>query len=171
MKLLFIKSLLEGDYSTLKIKLFIVAVMWMFVFIAIAIDLRSGYKKAKLRGEARTSYGLKRTISKVNLYYTALFFAFMLDVIIDFVITSFDNPVPPIPFVTIIASLYLIYVEGRSVFEKAEDKEKIRLSKNLDDIVTLIENKDDLLTAVSEIIKKSKENKPEKKEDNEDGKG
>jgi len=156
MKLLFIKSILEGDYSSLKIKLIIVAIMWLFVFAAIAIDLRSGYMKAKIRGEARTSYGLKRTISKVNLYYTALFFAFMLDVIITFVITSFNAPIPPIPFVTILASLYLIYVEGRSVFEKAEDKEKIRLSKNLDDIVTLIENKDDLLTALSEVIKKNK---------------
>lgn len=155
MKLLFIKSILESDYSSLKIKLVIVAIMWLFVFAAIIIDLRSGYMKAKVRGEARTSYGLKRTISKVNLYYTALFFAFMLDVIITFVITSFGAPIPPIPFVTILASLYLIYVEGRSVLEKAEDKEKIRLSKNLDDIVTLIENKDDLLTALSEVIKKN----------------
>lgn len=168
MKLLFIKSILDGDYSSLKIKLIIVAIMWLFVFVAIAIDLRSGYMKAKIRGEARTSYGLKRTISKANLYCTALFFAFMFDVIITFIITSFDAPIPPIPFVTILASTYLIYVEGRSVLEKAEDKEKIRLSKNLDDIVTLIENKDDLLTALSEVIKKNKNQSHEKIE--EDGK-
>ena len=151
--LLFIQSLLEGDYPSLKIKLAIVAIMWMFVFISITIDLRSGYAKAKRRGEARTSSGLKRTVSKFTLYYSGLLFAFMIDAIIMYVLTSFSAPVPVMPYITVIGSLYLIYVEARSVLEKAEDKGKARLGKNLSDLLTMLENREDVSKAMSEIIR------------------
>jgi len=156
--LLFIDSLLKGDYTTLKIKIGIVGILWMFVFIAIVIDLISGYTKAKQRGEVRTSYGLKRTVSKFTLYFSCLLLAFMVDAILMYVISSFNFIIPAIPYVSIIGSIYLIYVEARSVMEKAEDKEKVRLTKNLSELITFLENKDDVIKAISETIKKAQEN-------------
>lgn len=155
--LLFIDSFLSGNAAALKVKLAIVAIMWLFVFIAIVIDLRSGYAKAKRRGEARTSSGLKRTVSKFTLYYSGLLFAFMIDAIIMYVITSFSAPVPVIPYITVIGSLYLIYVEGRSVIEKAEDKDKARLERNLSDLLKMLESREDIVKAVSDVLNKNRE--------------
>jgi Holin family. len=155
--LLFIESLLKGDYGSFKLKLAIVGVMWLFVFVAICVDLISGYSKAKQRGDARTSYGLKRTVSKFTLYYSCLLFAFMIDVIIMYILAAFNTPIPAIPYITLVGSAYLLYVEARSVMEKAEDKEKIRLSRNLDELLTFIENKEDVIKAISETVRKIKE--------------
>jgi len=152
--ILFIDSLLRGDFTSLKIKLAIVGIMWLFVLISIIVDLISGYSKAKQRGEARTSYGLKRTVSKFTLYYSCLLFAFMIDSIIMYLITSFDTPIPAIPYITFLGSAYLIYVEARSVMEKAEDKEKAKLNKSLSELLIILENKDDLFKAISGTIKK-----------------
>jgi len=156
--ILFIDSLLKGDYTSLKIKLAIVGIMWLFVFVSIIVDLKSGYTKAKLRGDVRNSYGLKRTVSKFTLYYSCLLLAFMIDAIIMYVLTAFSTPVPAIPYITIIGSAYLIYVEARSVMEKAEDKEKARLSKSLSELLIMLENKDDVIKAISETIKKAQKN-------------
>lgn len=156
--LLFIDSLFKGDYVTLKIKIAIVGIMWLFVLVAIIIDLISGYSKAKQRGEARTSYGLKRTVSKFTLYYSCLLLAFMIDAILMYVISSFNFIIPAIPYITMVGSIYLIYVEARSVMEKAEDKEKVRLTKNLSELITFLENKDDVIKAISETLKKAQEN-------------
>jgi len=160
--ILFIDSLLKGDYATLKIKLAIVGIMWLFVLAAIIVDLRSGYSKAKQRGEARNSYGLKRTVSKFTLYYSCLLLAFMIDAIIMYVLTAFSTPIPAIPYITVIGSAYLIYVEARSVMEKAEEKEKVRLTKNLSELLTFLENKDDVIKGLSETIKKAQENENNK---------
>ena len=155
--LLFIDSLIKGDFASLKVKLAIVGIMWLFVLISIIVDLKSGYTKAGQRGDARTSYGLKRTVSKFTLYYSCLLFAFMIDAIIMYLITSFSAPVPSIPYVTVIGSAYLIYIEARSVMEKAEQKEKARFNKSLSDLLSIIDNRDDILKAVSGIIRKSAE--------------
>ena len=165
--LLFIDSLIQGDYSALKIKSVIVGIMWLFVLVAIAVDLRSGYSKAKQRGEARNSYGLRRTVSKFTLYYSCLLLAFMVDVIVMYVISSFNFIIPAIPYITIIGSAYLIYVEARSVMEKAEEKEKVRLTKNLSEFIIFLENKDDVMKAIAEFLKQQNINK----NDNEDNTG
>lgn len=161
---LFIDSLLKGDYSALKIKLAIVGIMWLFVLTAIIIDLISGYSKAKQNGEFRTSYGLKRTVSKFTLYYSGLFCAFMIDSIILYVISSFAIPVPSIPYITIIGSGFLIYVEFRSVMEKASEKERTRFTKSLEELIVLLEKRGDIKEALPEVIKKlKKEDEPTNK--------
>ena len=38
------------------------------VMVAMGWDFASGYYKAKLRGEERNSYGMRRTVSKFILY-------------------------------------------------------------------------------------------------------
>ena len=61
---LFIQPFFEGNYNDLRLKLAIVLIMWLFVSIAMGVDLLAGWRKAKERGEARTSYGLRRTVNK-----------------------------------------------------------------------------------------------------------
>lgn len=153
--ILFIESLLTGDLDALRIKLGIVTIMWLLVALAIGIDLISGWHKAKLRGEARTSYGLRRTVTKSVLYYALMLFAFMFDCIGTFFY--------PQPYVTLLAAAFLILIECKSIIEKAHDKDRWKLNKNLDDLHTIFENRDDLLKGLSEIIKKQiKENEKDR---------
>ena len=149
MKILFIQSLLNEDYHNFKYKIAIVAIMWGLVAIAIIIDLFLGVKKAKERGEASTSYGFKQTVNKVVLYYAFMSFAFLMDCIGTFFY--------PLPFVTFLAAFFLIFIECKSFFEKAHDKDKRKFNKSLHDLSILLENREDLIKGIVEIIKKEKE--------------
>lgn len=158
--MLFIQSLLSGDYQAFEFKLAIVAIMWFMVTVAMALDLISGYRKAKERGEARTSYGLRRTVTKAVLYYALMLFAFMFDCIGTFFY--------PLSYVTFIAAAFLIFIEAKSIFEKAHDKDKRKLNKSLEELSILLDNREDLIKGVAEIVKsqikvEEKEKEEEKK--------
>lgn len=155
--LLFIESLLSGDYDALHIKLAIVAIMWLLVVVAIIIDLICGWRKAKERGEARTSYGLRRTVSKTVLYFAMMLFAFMFDCIGMFFYIQ--------PYVTLIAAAFLIFIECKSILEKAHDKDKRKMEKSIEDLSIILENRDDLIKGISEIIKKQIEDQQQNEKD------
>lgn len=149
-----IHNLLQGDYISLRITALIIGIMWLLVACAIIIDLFSGVRKAKERGEARTSYGFKQTVNKLVLYYALMLFAFMFDAIGMFFY--------PLPIVTFIAAAFLIFIEGKSVLEKAHDKDKRKFSKSIEELAILLENREDLIKGLSELVK-------QKEEDNEQG--
>lgn len=154
-----VESFLTEDFSTLRIKLAIVAIMWLLVAIAITLDLVSGWRKAKQRGEARTSFGLRRTVSKTVLYYSLMLFAFMFDCIGMF---FYDEPC-----VTLVAAGFLIFIEAKSIFEKAHDKDRRKLHQHFEELSILLENRDDLAKGIAELLKKQielqeKENNDEK---------
>ncbi|WP_156032711.1 phage holin family protein [Prevotella sp. 10(H)] len=155
--LLIIESFLTEDFVTLRIKLAIVAIMWLLVAIAISLDLVSGWRKAKERGEVRTSYGLRRTVTKAVLYYALMLFAFMFDCIGMFFYAE--------PYVTLIAAGFLIFIEAKSILEKAHDKDKKRFGRSIEELTTILENKDDLIKGITDIVKKQLENNEENEKD------
>jgi len=155
--LLIIESYLNQDFPALRIKLAVIAIMWLFVAIAITLDLISGWRKAKERNEARTSYGLRRTVTKTVLYYAMMLFAFMFDCIGMFFY--------PQPYVTFVAAGFLIFIEAKSIFEKAHDKDRRKLSNSVKDLSVMLENKDDLIKGLTKLIKKLSEEKEEKNEE------
>lgn len=155
---LFINSFISKDYETLSTKLELVMIMWIIVLIAIAIDLISGLKKATLLGEIHTSYGFRRTVSKMVQYYGLLCFAFMFDVL--------SSPVLSLSYFSMLASFFLVFIEAKSVFEKAQDKDRRKINESIKDLIILIENKDNLLKGVSEILKNTENSKNEKENDN-----
>ncbi|PXV69245.1 phage-related holin [Dysgonomonas alginatilytica] len=147
MKLLFINAFLNKDYEALYQKIELELIMWVIVLIAIIIDLISGLRKASQMGELHTSYGFRRTVSKMVQYYGLLCFAFMFDILSSMIL--------PLPYFTMLASFFLVFIEAKSVLEKAQDKDRRKINENLKDLITLIENKDNLLKGVSEILKNS----------------
>lgn len=50
----------------------IIAISYMAVILAMLIDLIFGIRKAKIRKEARTSEGLKRTTEKATKYFAPM---------------------------------------------------------------------------------------------------
>lgn len=155
---LFINSFISKDYETLSTKLELVMIMWIIVLIAIAIDLISGLKKATLLGEIHTSYGFRRTVSKMVQYYGLLCFTFMFDVL--------SSPVLSLSYFSMLASFFLVFIEAKSVFEKAQDKDRRKINESIKDLIILIDNKDNLLKGVSEILKNTDNSKNEKENDN-----
>lgn len=146
----FINSFISKDYETLFDKLELVLIMWIIVLIAIVIDLVSGLQKATKLGEDHTSYGFRRTVTKSVQYYGLMSFAFMFDVL--------SSLVSPMPYFSMLASFFLVFIEGKSVFEKAQEKDRRKVNESIKDLITLIENKDNLLKGVSEILKSSETN-------------
>lgn len=154
--LLIIESLLTEDFVTLRLKLAIVSIMWLLVAIAISLDLISGWRKAKERGEQRTSCGLRRTVTKAVLYYALMLFAFMFDCIGMFFYAE--------PYITLIAAAFLIFIEAKSILEKAHEKDKKKIGRSLEELTVIFENKDDLIKGITEIVKKQLKAPEEKNE-------
>ncbi|GHT33542.1 hypothetical protein FACS189434_07910 [Bacteroidia bacterium] len=155
-----IQSILDHNFTELKQKLIFIGLCWIFVVISIFIDLLCGCYKANQRGEFRTSEGFKRTVSKFILYFSALALAFLADCVFDYTIISFNRFIPAIPYLTILLTIFVIvFVEGRSIFEKASDKEKKQLSKDAIralEVITKIKDSD-VLDKLIEIAKSKQE--------------
>ncbi|MBR1596249.1 MAG: phage holin family protein [Phocaeicola sp.] len=136
----------------------IVALVSMVVLFAMTIDLIFGWRKAKQRGEAHTSYALSRSINKFLLYEGSVLIATGIDTLLnlanlwDVVGLAFGG----IPVVAIVIGIFLCTVELLSMRENAEDK----VRKNFDKVAhaaTKVIDKDTIVDLLAEAIKKSKE--------------
>jgi hypothetical protein len=119
----------------------IVCIETLVIILAMAVDFASGYYKAKLRGEERNSLGLKRTVSKFILYVGSVMIAAGVDSI--FYICGFweiihFSVLSKVPVVTTIVSVFICAIEIRSVWEKAERKQKRDALQTAEALVKLI---------------------------------
>lgn len=113
-------------------ELFVVA--WMLfgvyieVFIMILADLWSGTRKAKQRGEVRSSYMYKKTIDKIARYYNALIALTVIDAMqmggVWYLDGYYSWSIPIFPVVTLLGALGISLVELKSIYEKADEKVK-----------------------------------------------
>lgn len=148
--MLFIKSVIDGDYSGIINNLQICGGMGLVVLLAIIVDLISGVRKAKQIGLARTSIGLRETVKKIIQYFTVMLFGIMLDTLIS-KITGW-------PYVTMALCVGLVIIEGISVWEKAEAKLKKKITNNVGDIASILQNvkdRDALLKVIGNILKEN----------------
>lgn len=110
----------------------IVVIVCLVVLVAMAIDCASGWRKAKLRCEEHTSYLLARSISKFLLYEGAIVIASCIDLLVFFakfwLIFGLEI-INGIPIVCCLIGIFLCCIEGWSVFEKADEKDKAKLGK------------------------------------------
>lgn len=145
--LLFITKYLAGDFDAIQKEVYILAVPYVVVFIAMGLDLIAGILKAKKLGEARTSIGLRRTVSKFKDYFGMLLIASLIDVLLSVV------DVYSLPYVTFACGLYLTFIEGLSIREKGEDKIRRQNNKDLKALIAVLENRGDLVKAFVEMVK------------------
>ena len=117
---------------SLKELIAIVVMAMLIVLLAMAVDLASGLYKAKLRGELHTSEGLRRTLMKFITYEGGMMIAAGVDILIT--MSKFEslfhlNVLYQIPVITILIAIFLLFVEMKSVKEKADEKTKKNLSE------------------------------------------
>lgn len=116
----------------------------IIVLFAMMIDLASGLYKAKQRHEIRSSWGLKRTMTKFITYEGGMMIAFGVDLLIYFsrLFELFKlSPIDGIPVVTCLIGVFLLIVEFMSIREKADKKTKKDFSEAGEIITRLLESK------------------------------
>lgn len=101
---------------------------YVMVLFAVVADLVSGLRKAKLRGEARRSKALRRTVDKLCRYYNALFAMSVIDVMqmaaVAYMSVIGAARLPMLPMFTLFGAICIAIIEVKSIYEKASDKEK-----------------------------------------------
>lgn len=133
--LLFIPSLLAGDFDGFMVQVAVVVLLWLVVIAATLFDLITGIAASRRTGQKRTtSWGLRRTLSK-DLQYIAMLFALLL---ID-VILSFLSPYVAIfnaPLLSIIGAGTITIIEAISIIENTR-KGKNKEEDKIDDVQQL----------------------------------
>lgn len=135
--------------------LMIVVIACLLVIMAMGLDLISGLNKAKQRGELRSSWGLKRTLSKFISYIGSLLIAAGVDLIMHlchFAQILHFYLLESVPITTCIVAIFLMVVEFLSIREKADEKTKTEI-KRVAELVAQVVSKDDIVEAITQAIK------------------
>ena len=129
------------DYNGLKTMALLVGVAAIAVVIAIMLDLASGLRKAKLMGEARSSYAYERTTTKLMRNGSVVLIMAMIDLMLFFGhlweiigLTLLSN----VPVITFIASAWMCFVQAESIREKAEDKAERKSAATLKQLAEVL---------------------------------
>lgn len=134
--------------------LVIIVIACLIVLGAMIIDLGSGLYKAHQRNEFKSSWGLKRTLSKFIMYEGGMLIAAGVDLLIFlsklFVLFHLDV-IQGVPIITCLVGIFLLIVEGMSVHEKADEKTKTEIAR-VAEISAKMVNKEELVEALTQAI-------------------
>ena len=130
-----IRLIMNKDWSNFNSLLTVLAVLYTCVFLSVLIDLFFGVRRAKRLKIVRTSFGYRRTITKLTSYFGLMIMLSIADIVASVV---FD-----MPYFTVIGAIGIILVEAKSVFEHLRQE-----TKNVEDVqkmlFKLFENKEEI---------------------------
>ncbi len=142
--------------------LLIAVATMLVVFIAMMVDLASGLRKAKIRGELRSSQALKRTFTKFITYEGGMVIALCFDILIHMsrLPQLFGlEVIAGIPVIMCLVGAFLCVVEFISVREKADQKTRKKMSDAAELLNSLLANDNlkEMFRAALEQQSKAKE--------------
>ena len=132
------------------IRVGIILICWIFMILSSIVDFWSGTTTAKALGQALMSHGFRRTVTKIGDYVRLMLFALMFDILGS--LLSFYI----VPFATILCTIAVIYIEGKSVVENS--KRKKAHAADVPDIVkkivqaATVEQGHEILNEITKII-------------------
>lgn len=106
----------DGLLFFIAIRVGIILICWIFMVLGCIIDFWSGTTTAKALGQPLMSHGFRRTVTKIGDYVRLMLFALMFDMLGS--LFSFYK----IPVATILCTIAIIYIEGKSVVENSKRK-------------------------------------------------
>lgn len=106
----------DGLMFFIAVRVGIILICWIFMILSSIVDFWSGTTTAKALGQALVSHGFRKTITKIGDYVRLMLFALMFDILGS--LLSFYI----IPFATILCTIAVIYIEGKSVVENSKRK-------------------------------------------------
>lgn len=108
----------------------VIVVCWAFMVLACLIDLWDARKTAMLVGEKLESHKYRNTIVKAGDYSRVLLFTLMFDCL------GFLLPFYALPFATLICTVAILLIEGKSVLEHSAKKKSA--SANIPEVFRMI---------------------------------
>ena len=146
-----IRLIMNKDWGNFNSLLTVLAVLYTCVFLSVLIDLFFGVKRAKRLKIVRTSYGYRRTITKLTSYFGLMIMLSIADIVASVV---FD-----MPYFTVIGAIGIILVEAKSVFEHLRQE-----TKNVEDVqkmlFKLFENKEEIQSLIKFLNSNKREDQP-----------
>jgi len=140
MILLFIPSIINGDWNCFKAFLAALAVLYACVFASVLIDLFFGVKRAKRLKIARTSFGYRRTIIKLTSYFGLMLMLSIADIAASVIFKM--------PYFTVTGAIGIVAVEAKSVFENIREEEK-NIAEVQKLLLKLLESEDELQALIT----------------------
>lgn len=107
---------INGLYLYITVRAVIIILCWSFMILSCLIDLWSGRNTAKYLGEPLESHKYRRTIIKIGDYSRVMLFGLMFDGI------GMLLPFYTLPFGSMLCSVGVILIEGKSVRENSARK-------------------------------------------------
>ena len=122
---------MENILQTFGPQLIIIACVYALVLFVVFLDLWAGIRKAKQRGEYRSSYGLRKTVDKISRYFNMILVITSIDVVQMLAITQLNpqtnHTLPVLPFFTFIGAMFVGFIELKSIYENSEAKERAKI--------------------------------------------
>ncbi|MCD7926580.1 MAG: hypothetical protein LUI85_18640 [Bacteroides sp.] len=151
-------------------ELFVVAWMLFGILLTplffIGFDLWAGVRKAKQRGEPINSDGWKRTVNKVAKYYNALLALVVVDGMqiagVWYLDNYYEYHIPIFPFITLLGAFGVAAIEVKSIYEKADEKERREMKQVTMLAAEIAKHKTEpteIAQAIIDYINKDKEEK------------
>lgn len=135
----------DGLLFFIAIRVGIILICWIFMVLGCIIDFWSGTTTAKALGQPLMSHGFRRTVTKIGDYVRLMLFALMFDTLGS--LLSFYK----IPVATILCTIAIIYIEGKSVVENS--KRKKAHAADVPEVVKQIAQADNV-EKILELLKK-----------------
>jgi hypothetical protein len=118
------------------------ALTYIAVILAMAVDFVAGLRKAKAAGIASNSRGYKMTTEKAAKYFLPMLCLTCVDVMTSVIL--------PAPFFTMLMGGFNMFCEWKSVMESTHDKQEMRDAANTFNVI--VKNKDDIAAIVTQTI-------------------
>ena len=147
---------LNGILHGLPVLVLIHLIAIFSVLVAIGADLCFRWRKAKIRGEARTSYAFSRTFSKLLLYMGIMIVGGCVDMLVHFVLYMFGYCYF-VPVLAIGFAIVLCFTEIWSMKEKADQKTRNSM-KNAIDLLQKTLSHEQVVALLSEALKQASVN-------------
>jgi hypothetical protein len=135
-----LQSIINQDWSSFKALLTVWAILYACVFVSVLIDLFFGVKRAKRLKIVRTSFGYRRTITKLTSYFGLMLMLSIADIAASVIFKM--------PYFTVIGAIGIVAVEAKSVFENIKKDEK-NIAEVQKLLLKLFESKEELQALIS----------------------
>lgn len=149
---------MEELIQALKGQIFIICLLYILTFLAVAVDFASGIRRAKREGLLRTSIGYRKSINKVNQYGMFLSILSVLDLMTTVTQLLPTFGVKDLPFATLFGCAVLCIVEAKSVWENSDRGRKAEIKTTAAALIEILkksDNKDEVLRTLLDSLKDS----------------
>lgn len=111
------------------LQLIVLALIYIVVVFFVALDLWSGVRKARQAGVYRSSFGFRKTVAKLAQYLNLMLAVTGVDALQMLALHNYKVNLPMFPVLTLLAAVLIGFIEVKSIFEKAEDKERAKIAE------------------------------------------